>query len=173
MTIEIHTDGGCIGNPGPGAWAYVLRRYLDNGEFEEISESGFCEATTNNRMELTAVIEALRKAQKLLVQAGGENPSGAKSVPSAEPDPGAAAVVLHTDSIYVKKGITEWIHRWESNGWKTAGKKPVKNKDLWQELKILDNALTVSWQWVRGHAGNPLNEACDRAVQETIKRSLI
>jgi ribonuclease HI len=156
MEFEIHTDGGCIGNPGPGAWAYVLRNLLDNGEFEEYSESGFSEATTNNRMELTAVIEALRKAQTLLRTAAA----------------GDAGVVLHTDSIYVKKGITEWIHRWEANGWKTAGKKPVKNKDLWQELKILDTALPVSWQWVRGHAGNPLNEACDRAVQETIKRSL-
>ena len=157
MGIEIHTDGGCIGNPGPGAWAYVLRHYLETGEFEEITESGFSEATTNNRMELSAVIEALKKAQELSIKGPG----------------GDETVVLHTDSIYVKKGITEWIHRWETNGWKTAGKKPVKNKDLWQELKILDTALTVSWQWVRGHAGNPLNEACDRAVQETIRRSLL
>ena len=158
MAIEIHTDGGCIGNPGPGAWAYVIRRYRDNENFEEITGTGFSEGTTNNRMELTAVIEALKKAREIL---------------HGNPVPGGGPVVLHTDSIYVKKGITEWIHRWESNGWKTAGKKPVKNKDLWQELKYLDDALTVSWQWVRGHAGNPLNEACDRAVQETIKRSLL
>ncbi|MFP4563676.1 MAG: ribonuclease HI [Spirochaetia bacterium] len=157
MAIEIHTDGGCIGNPGPGAWAYVLRHCLDTGEFEEITDSGFSEATTNNRMELTAVIEALKKAQEIIMS---EDKLG-------------ETVVLHTDSIYVKKGITEWIHRWETNGWKTAGKKPVKNKNLWQELKILDNALSVSWRWVRGHAGNPLNEACDRAVRDTINRSLL
>lgn len=157
MAIEIHTDGGCTGNPGPGAWAYVLRHYIDTGEFEEITESGFSEATTNNRMELTAVIEALRKAQEIIMS---EDELG-------------ETVVLHTDSIYVKKGITEWIQRWETNGWRTAGKKPVKNKDLWRELKILDTALSVSWQWVRGHAGNPLNEACDRAVRDALRRSLL
>ncbi|MEO1748730.1 MAG: ribonuclease HI, partial [Pseudomonadota bacterium] len=127
--IVIHTDGACSGNPGPGGWGAILdwqgkRKELKGGEAE----------TTNNRMELTAAIEAL-KALK-----GGPH-----------------TVDLWTDSSYVKDGISGWIHGWKRNGWKTASKKPVKNAELWQELDNLTGAHDVTWHWVKGHAGHEDN----------------
>mgnify|MGYP006277090727 CR=1 FL=1 len=117
-----------------------------DGSYEE--KYGYHPQTTNNRMELTAVIEALRAINSLL----------------DEPP----AVQLYTDSQYVRKGITDWIYRWKKNGWKTAAKKPVKNRELWQELDRQTEFLTIDWHWVEGHAGVELNERCDELVQVAI-----
>ena len=144
--IEIHTDGGCIGNPGPGAWAFVMR--FGSGVLEK---SGFDPDTTNNRMELTAVIRALEEL-------------------SLRPELAGRPVTLSTDSQYVQKGITEWILAWVKNGWKTSAKKPVKNAELWMELWKLSRERAVTWRWVMGHAGDRWNEVCDRLVQQEIKR---
>lgn len=143
--MKIYTDGGCHGNPGPGGWAY---RMVDSRNRVIRSGSGFESATTNNRMELMAVISALEDLRSMNGQ-------------------GQPAVV--TDSEYVRRGITEWIERWRGNGWRTAAKKPVKNDDLWKTLYELDREIEPHWQWVKGHAGNEHNEACDRAVQEEIR----
>lgn len=140
--LIVYTDGGCIGNPGKGAWAFII---CDGaGETEGTGGEGL---TTNNKMELQAVISALTLIQR-------EKPG--------------RAIVVHTDSQYVKNGINEWIHTWERNGWKTAAKEPVKNKELWQTLQSLQKALRPQWKWVKGHAGNPLNERCDRLVRRTM-----
>ena len=144
--MTIHTDGGCLGNPGPGAWAYVA-----DTAGGQVRGAGYAADTTNNRMELQAVIEALKLAQE---RADGD-------------------VTVITDSRYVEGGISEWIRRWEANGWKTKSRSPVKNRDLWQELQALKRALQargyrVEFRRVRGHAGVELNEACDRLVTETI-----
>jgi ribonuclease HI len=144
--VEICTDGGCLGNPGPGAWAFVIRV----GK-ESIERSGFEPQTTNNRMELTAVLEALTEL--------GSHPSW-RELP----------VAVTTDSQYVQKGITEWIRTWESNGWKTSAKKPVKNADLWMKLRELSRARTIRWSWVMGHSGDRWNEACHHMVEEAVKR---
>jgi ribonuclease HI len=144
--IEIWTDGGCQGNPGPGGWAYIIR--VGGGER---ADSGFDPGTTNNRMELTAVREALTSLAGL---------------------PAATPVTIHTDSQYVQKGITAWIHTWERNGWRTSGKQPVKNSELWRELSVLAKARQIRWVWVLGHAGNEMNERCDCLVQEAIARGL-
>lgn len=141
--MEIYTDGGCWGNPGPGAWAFVAR--TDAGLHEE---SGADRATTNNRMELTAVIRSLE-----YLRASG----------------GGAGSVVHTDSQYVKNGITVWIRSWKKNGWKTSGKDPVKNRDLWETLDALASGLDLRWAWVKGHAGNELNERCDELVGMAIR----
>ncbi len=146
--LEVWTDGGCQGNPGPGAWAFVL---LDAGA--TVERSGFEPSTTNNRMELTAVLRALSE-----IAARGHGRS--------------AEVVISTDSQYVQKGITEWITTWERNGWKTSAKKPVKNSDLWSSLRELSRGLSVRWVWVMGHAGNEMNERCDRLVQAAIAAGL-
>jgi len=143
VTTRIYTDGGCSGNPGPGGWAYII---LNDGE--ELQASGSERATTNNRMELTAVIEALR-----LVRRRGWT----------------AAVDLYTDSQYVQLGISRWIRAWLRNGWLTASKKPVKNRELWQALHELASRLPVRWHWLQGHAGHPQNEACDRMVRAAIR----
>ncbi len=143
--IIIYTDGGCSGNPGPGGWAYVVAA----GENEQITGSGHDVQTTNNKMELTAVIESLHYIK-------ATHPNGLR------------AVHIHTDSQYVKNGITTWIHGWIRNGWKTAAKKPVKNKELWIDLKAISDQLPVQWHWVKGHAGVELNELCDSLVQEQI-----
>jgi len=138
--VEIFTDGACSGNPGPGGWGVVLRW---NGEERELS-GGEAE-TTNNRMELTAAIEALRALRR------------------------AVRVDLYTDSTYVKDGITKWIHGWKAKGWKTANKKPVKNQDLW---RALDDALAeheVNWHWVKGHSGHPENERADALAREALE----
>ncbi|MDR1931375.1 MAG: ribonuclease HI [Spirochaetales bacterium] len=144
MMIEIFTDGGCSGNPGPGGWAFLAIR--DETEYRA---SGGETDTTNNRMELTAVIQALQWAA-----------------------PAGSAVRVSTDSQYVQLGISRWILSWEKNGWKTADKKPVKNRDLWQRLRELSLKMNPEWVWVKGHAGNPRNEACDAMVRTEIKKLL-
>ncbi len=137
--VDIHTDGACSGNPGPGGWGAVLSYH---GKARELSggEAG----TTNNRMELMAAIRALE----------------ALSRPSR--------VRLHTDSTYLKDGITGWIHRWKANGWKTAARKPVKNVDLWQRLEAALASHEVDWHWVKGHAGDPGNERADALARQGI-----
>lgn len=130
--VHIYTDGACKGNPGPGGWGALLRwrdqeRELFGGEA----------STTNNRMELTAVIRALEALDR------------------------EAEVVIHTDSQYVQKGITEWLAAWKARGWKTADRKPVKNIDLWCTLDALAGRHSVQWRWVRGHSGHPENERAD------------
>ncbi len=143
-TIVIYTDGGCFGNPGPGGWAYLMQI-----EGETTSASGGDVETTNNRMELTAVIRALEAVRSA---------SGTAAKP----------IELHTDSQYVKRGITEWISHWERNGWRTAGGDAVKNQELWRRLKGLTEGLPLSFRWVKGHANDPLNERCDAMVKEAI-----
>ena len=135
-TVEIFTDGSCSGNPGPGGWGAILRY---NSAERELS--GYSPDTTNNRMELTAVIEALRALK--------------------EP----CRVAIHTDSQYLKNGITQWIHKWKRNGWKTAGKEPVKNQDLWEALDLASQRHSIEWRWVRGHVGHPENERCDQLAR--------
>ena len=130
--IEIFTDGACKGNPGPGGWGAVLRKGATEKEL-----SGGEPATTNNRMELTAVIRALQALQR------------------------PCQIALHTDSRYVIDGITGWIHGWQKNGWKTAAKKPVLNADLWLELQEATRRHRIEWKWVKGHAGHPENERAD------------
>jgi len=130
--VEVFTDGACRGNPGPGGWG-VLLRYQDR--VKELR--GGDPATTNNRMELTAAIRALEALTE------------------------RCRVELHTDSTYVKNGITEWLATWRARGWRTADKKPVKNQDLWMRLAELEEQHDVHWHWVRGHAGHPGNERAD------------
>ena len=142
--MTIHTDGACSGNPGPGGWGAIL----SYGEARK-EVSGGEKETTNNRMEMMAAIEALR----LLTE--------------------RASVDLYTDSVYVKKGITEWIHSWKRNGWKRrSGKRwlPVKNDDLWKELDRLVGEHDVEFHWVKGHAGDPDNERCDELARQAIPR---
>ncbi len=135
--VEIFTDGACKGNPGPGGWGALLRF----GETEK-ELCGGEPATTNNRMELLAVIRALESLNRRCV------------------------VKLHTDSQYVQKGISEWIIGWKKRGWKTADKKPVKNVDLWQELDQLASQHDVEWLWVKGHAGHDGNERADQLANK-------
>lgn len=131
--VVIHTDGSCLGNPGPGGWAAILRY----GDTEKELSGGY-KLTTNNRMELLAVIEALGALTR------------------------SCAVDLHTDSKYVRDAIEKgWLANWQKKGWKTAAKKPVKNQDLWRRLMPLIERHRVRFHWVRGHAGDPLNERCD------------
>ncbi len=132
QTVEIYTDGACRGNPGPGGWGVVLiagqhRKTMHGGERD----------TTNNRMELTAAIEALNALK------------------------GPQQVVLHTDSKYVMDGIESWLPNWKKRGWKTAARKPVKNQDLWQALDKATDRHDIRWVWVKGHDGNPGNEQAD------------
>jgi ribonuclease HI len=141
MFVEIFTDGACKGNPGPGGWGAVIRSGAHEKEI-----SGGEPLTTNNRMELLAAIRALEALKR------------------------PCEIVLYTDSIYVRDGITKWIHGWRRNGWKTADRKPVKNAELWQELETAAAPHKVDWRWVKGHAGHPENEradklACDAAAQ--------
>jgi ribonuclease HI len=131
--VEIYTDGACSGNPGPGGWGAVL---LYRGHEKELY-GGEAADTTNNRMELMAAIQALENLTR------------------------PAAVRLHTDSVYVRSGVTKWLPGWKRNGWKTADKKPVKNADLWQRLDAATKRHDVEWLWVKGHAGNPGNERAD------------
>ena len=139
--VEIFTDGACSGNPGPGGWGAILRHKKTQKEL-----SGYAPETTNNRMELTAVVEALR---------------GLK-----EP----CLVTLYTDSRYLKDGITSWIQKWKKNGWKTASKEPVKNKDLWEVLDEVVRKHQIEWKWVKGHDGHPENERCDELARNAIRR---
>ena len=138
-TVTVYTDGACSGNPGPGGWG-VLLKY---GDHEKELCGGMAE-TTNNQMELKAAIEALRALKR------------------------SCHVILHTDSTYVKDGITKWIHGWKAKNWKTANKKPVKNKDLWQELEKQVARHQVDWRWVKGHAGDPGNERADELARQGI-----
>jgi ribonuclease HI len=131
--VDIYTDGACSGNPGPGGWGAVLR----HGKHEKEVCGGQAQPTTNNRMELTAAIEALERLTR------------------------PASVRLHTDSTYVRDGITKWLHGWRRNGWQTAERKPVKNVDLWQRLAAAVERHQVAWIWVKGHAGHPDNERAD------------
>jgi ribonuclease HI len=135
--VVVHTDGACSGNPGPGGWGAILEF---NGTEKELF--GGAPETTNNRMELTAAIEAL-KALK-----------------------GPCVVELHTDSEYLRNGITKWIHGWKRNGWKTSDRKPVKNADLWQALEMETQTHDIDWRWVRGHAGHDLNERADALARQ-------
>lgn len=137
--VTIYTDGACSGNPGPGGWGVVLHH---NGSVKELC--GGAKETTNNRMELQAAIEAL---------------SALKS---------PCAVDIYTDSNYVKDGITQWVHGWKKNGWKTAAKKPVKNQDLWQALDEAMKPHKVEWHWVKGHNGHPQNERADELARQGI-----
>jgi ribonuclease HI len=137
--IEIYTDGACRGNPGPGGWAALLQSGAHAREL-----SGAAELTTNNRMELTAVLRAL-EALKRPVQAR-----------------------LYTDSEYVRRGISEWLPGWKARGWRTADRKPVKNQDLWEQLDRLAARHRIEWLWVPGHAGVPGNERVDQLANEAI-----
>lgn len=145
--MEIYTDGACSGNPGKGGWAYIILNREDKTELSRAS--GAEKLTTNNRMELTAVIKALQKTEA--EYAGAET-----------------AVSVHTDSQYVQQGISSWIIKWKKNSWKTAAKQPVKNKDLWVELDTLNARLKPEWFWVKGHAGNKYNEECDRLAVKAL-----
>lgn len=136
-SVTIFTDGACSGNPGPGGWGALL---LFNGEEKEITGGEF--ETTNNRMELIAAIQGLQALKK------------------------SCQVRLVTDSNYVKEGITTWIHNWKKNGWRTAGRKPVKNADLWQDLDTAIARHDITWEWVRGHTGHPENERADALANQ-------
>ena len=137
--LEIYTDGACRGNPGIGGWGAILK--YDN-KIKEIN--GFSKETTNNIMELSAVIKALKELNR------------------------SCDIIITTDSNYVKDGITKWIHNWKKNGWKTANKKPVKNKELWLELDALVMEHTVNWKWIKGHSGHPENERADQLANQAI-----
>ena len=132
-----YTDGACSGNPGPGGWGALLMARDGETILRERELSGGEADTTNNRMELLAAISALEAQEK------------------------PAAITVVTDSAYVKNGVTSWIHGWKRNGWKTAAKKPVKNAELWQRLDTAQARHTVTWEWVKGHAGHPENERAD------------
>jgi ribonuclease HI len=135
--VTIYTDGACKGNPGPGGWGAGLAA---DGHEKELH--GGERLTTNNRMELTAVIEALASLKRSCI------------------------VTIHTDSEYVRKGITEWIHGWKQRGWKTADRKPVKNAELWVRLDALRGLHEVHWRWVKGHSGDPGNERADALANQ-------
>ena len=139
--VEIFTDGACKGNPGPGGWGAILRYGTKEKEIYGSSKN-----TTNNIMELTAVIESLKNLKK------------------------PCELIITTDSKYVKNGITEWIHNWKKNGWRTAAKKEVKNKELWVELDSLIQIHSISWDWVKGHSGHPENERADLLANVAIEK---
>jgi ribonuclease HI len=168
----IHTDGGCSGNPGPGAWAYVMR-YGDRLR----EDSGFEPDTTNNKMELQAVIEALTflsslkrvAASEQSRKSGDQAPSYAPSLDPSAPRWLSSPVKVYTDSQYVKNGVGSWLKSWKAKGWKTADKKPVKNQDLWMKLDSLVQEIVPEFFWVEGHAGNPDNERCDSLVRDKVK----
>ncbi len=141
--VEIYTDGACRGNPGPGGWGALLRtqgkeRELCGGELH----------TTNNRMELTAAIEALTALSR------------------------PCEVALYTDSEYVRRGISEWLEGWKRSGWRTAARKPVKNEDLWRQLEAIAAVHRIEWHWVKGHAGHPENERADALANQGLDATL-
>ncbi len=137
--VVIYTDGACSGNPGPGGWGAILMMGAHEKEI-----NGFEANTTNNRMELMAAIQALKSLKR------------------------QCKVEIHSDSEYLRKGITEWIKGWKARGWRTADKKPVKNVDLWQALEAEAENHDISWHWVKGHAGHPLNERADALARAAI-----
>lgn len=139
--VEAFTDGACSGNPGPGGWGVLLRM---GGHEKELF--GGEKATTNQRMEMRAAIEALKALKK------------------------PCRITIHSDSRYVVQGMSEWIHGWKKNSWKNAGRKPVANQDLWQELDQVAGRHDVVWQWIRGHAGHPENERADELARRGIPR---
>jgi ribonuclease HI len=150
-SVRLYTDGACLGNPGPGGWAFILDHPATGKRREQ---SGAEPDTTNNRMELRAVIEGLSALSR------------------------PAVVELHSDSKYVLNGLREWIDQWKARGWRTAAKQPVKNVDLWEALDRLRGTHALSFHWIRGHAGHPENERCDqlateaaRSVPESTRRS--
>ena len=136
------TDGACSGNPGPGGWGVVLQAKDGDALVKERELCGGAAETTNNRMELTAAIEALETLER------------------------ESKITLITDSVYVKDGITKWLWGWKKNGWRTAAKKPVKNAELWQKLDAAQARHQVTWQWVKGHAGQPENERADALARQ-------
>jgi ribonuclease HI len=138
--VDLFTDGACSGNPGPGGWGAVLRYGAVEKEL-----SGAEAVSTNNRMEMMAAIQGLEALKR------------------------PCRVRIHTDSIYLRDGITKWIHAWKAKGWKTAGKEPVKNVDLWQRLEAALGSHEVTWHWVKGHAGHPENERADALARGAIK----
>ena len=138
--VQIFTDGACKGNPGPGGWGAIMK-YGDH--VKELN--GYSAETTNNIMELTAVIEALKSLTR------------------------PCNIILTTDSNYVKNGITEWIHNWKKKGWKTANKKPVKNKECWLQLDVEVQRHQIEWKWVKGHSGHPENERADELANEAVE----
>jgi len=137
--LKIYTDGACKGNPGVGGWGAILKY---SSSIKEIK--GFSKKTTNNIMELTAVIKALESLNRSCI------------------------IIITTDSNYVKNGITDWINNWKNNGWKTAKKQPVKNKDLWVALDQLVSKHDIKWKWIKGHSGHPENERADELANEAI-----
>ena len=140
--VHIYTDGACKGNPGPGGWGAILNY---NGNIKEIN--GYSPDTTNNIMEITAVIKAISSLNR------------------------PCTIIITTDSTYVKNGITKWIHAWKNKNWKTANKKSVKNKKLWQELDKAIKEHDVTWKWVKGHSGHPQNEKADELANKAIKQN--
>jgi ribonuclease HI len=147
MDIGIWTDGGCSGNPGPGGWAYIVadmqKNVIHNSQGHDLK-------TTNNRMELMAVIMGLRYILERNFKLDD--------------------IYIHTDSRYVEQGMTGWVDQWKTNGWLNAKKKPVKNKDLWVELDELASRLPIKWVWIPGHSGNTLNERCDKETRKEIRK---
>ena len=141
MKYTIYTDGACSGNPGPGGWGAVI---FDNNNKQK-NISGSEENTTNNRMELSAAIMALQEINM------------------------NSEITIYTDSIYVKKGITEWVLKWKDNGWKNSNKEPIKNKDLWEKLVNLCEQNTINWKWVKAHASNKYNNLADELATKAIK----
>lgn len=139
--LKIWTDGSCLGNPGPGGWAFVATNGQNTAE-----RSGGERDTTNNRMELMAVIRALTAAHR------------------------HNEIELHTDSQYVKNGMQSWLKNWKKNNWHTANKKPVKNQDLWMQLDALSGAIKIHWHWVRGHNGDEMNERCDELARTAAEK---
>ena len=144
MEIKIYTDGACIGNPGPGGWAAII--IMDNKKSEIF---GGEKLTTNNRMELTAAIKALEYCAK-----------------QEQKQLSLKQIKIYTDSTYLKEGITVWIKNWEKNNWKTADKQNVKNVDLWKKLKELAAFNEIEWNWIKGHAKNPMNDLADKLAKE-------
>ena len=140
--VHIYTDGACKGNPGPGGWGAILKYGQHVKEL-----NGYSPKTTNNIMEITAVIEALKSLTR------------------------PCSIVLTTDSNYVKDGITEWIHNWKKKGWKTANKKPVKNKEFWLQLDAEVKRHNIEWKWVKGHSGHPENERADELANEAVEEN--
>ena len=144
--ITAYTDGACSGNPGPGGWGVVLRAKNHEELIKEKLLSGGEDNTTNNRMELTAAIEAL-KALKMPTK-----------------------ITIYTDSTYVKDGLTKWIEKWKKNGWKSSNKKPIKNEDLWKTLELENRKHRVIWEWIKGHNGREGNELADKLATNEVRK---